>query len=71
MWNNFSFGSTLSSVVSNADIELKIEALSKYKSQTKKLYGTETLIRGLANFRGIQISEEYAEAFEVIRWIIR
>jgi len=71
MWNNFSFGSTLSSVVNNADIELKIEALSKYKSQTKKLYGKETLIRGLANFRGIQISEEYAEAFEVIRWIIR
>lgn len=71
MWNNFSFGSTLFSVVKNADIELKIAALSEYKSQYKKLYAKESLIRGLANFRGIQISEKYAEAFEVIRWIMK
>ena len=70
MWNNYSFGSTLLSVVSEKDIKLKIAALDQYKSQSKKLYAKEKLIKGLANFRGLQISTEYAEAFEVIRWII-
>jgi len=70
MWNNFSFGSTLFYIVNNADIELKLAALSEYKSPNIKLYAKETLVRGLANFRGIQISEEYAEVFEVIRWIM-
>jgi len=71
MWNNFSFGSTLLSVVSKDDIDLKISALNQYKSQSKKLYAKEKLIKGLANFRGLQISTEYAEAFEVIRWILK
>ena len=71
MWNNFSFGSTLLSVVSEDDISLKILALDEYKSQSKKLYAKEKLIKGLANFRGLQINEEYAEAFEVIRWIMK
>ena len=71
MWNNFSFGSTLLSVVSEDDISLKIIALDEYKSQSKKLYAKEKLIKGLANFRGLQINEEYAEAFEVIRWIMK
>ena len=71
MWNNFSFGSALLSIVSKEDIELKISALDQYKSQSKKLYAKEKLIKGLANFRGLQISTEYAEAFEVIRWIMK
>ena len=71
MWNNFSFGSTLLSVVTEEDIKLKIKAVDEYKSQSKKLYAKEKLIKGLANFRGLQISTEYAEAFEVIRWIIK
>jgi len=71
IWNNFSFGSTLLSVVSKDDIKLKIAALNQYKSQSKKLYAKEKMIKGLANFRGLQISTEYAEAFEVIRWIIK
>lgn len=71
MWNNFSFGSTLLSVVSEEDIKLKIKAVDEYKSQSKKIYAKEKLIKGLANFRGLQISTEYAEAFEVIRWIIK
>ena len=70
MWNNFSFGSTLLSVVSKDDIDLKFSALNQYKSQAKKLYAKDKMIKGLANFRGLQISTEYAEAFEVIRWIL-
>ena len=71
MWNNYSFGSTLFSIVNEKDIDLKIAALDEYKSQYKRLYTKEKLIMGHANFRGLQISEEYAEAFEVIRWIMK
>ena len=71
MWNNFSFGSTLLSIVEEKDIVRKIEAVDQYKSQVKRFYAKEKLIKGLANFRGLQVSAEYAEAFEVIRWILR
>jgi LmbE family N-acetylglucosaminyl deacetylase len=71
MWNNYSFGSTLFSVVTENDIQNKIDAVDEYKSQQKRFYAKDKLIRGLANYRGLQISEEYAEAFEVIRWILR
>lgn len=71
MWNNFSFDSTCFITVNKQHIQKKIRALDKYKSQAKKFHIKEKLITGLANYRGLQISEEYAEAFEVIRWIIK
>jgi hypothetical protein len=37
----------------------------KYRS-----YLSEEFIRGLARTRGTQIETAYAEAFEVIRWVI-
>lgn len=71
MWNNFSFDSTLFSVVREEHIQAKIDAVDEYKSQHKRFYAKEKLIKGLANYRGLQISENYAEAFEVIRWILK
>jgi len=71
MWNNFSFDSTCFITVNKQHIQKKIRALDKYKSQAKKFHTKEKLITSLANYRGLQISEEYAEAFEVIRWIIK
>lgn len=71
MWNNYSFGSTLFSVVEENHIFSKIQALREYQSQAQRFYATDRLVRGLANFRGLQIKEEFAEAFEVIRWIMR
>ena len=71
MWNNFSFSSTCSIVVSEENINTKINALKEYKSQSHRFYAKDKLVKGLANYRGLQISKEYAEAFEVIRWIIQ
>lgn len=71
MWNNFTFSSTCFIKVNEKHIQTKIKALDEYKSQNHRFYAKEKLINGLANYRGLQISEEYAEAFEVIRWIIR
>ena len=71
MWNNFSFSSTCFYIVNENQIQRKIDAIAEYKSQAHKFNCQEKLVKGLANFRGLQISAEYAEAFEVIRWIVR
>ena len=70
MWNNFSFHSTCSIVVQERHLEKKLKALKQYESQQHRFYARENMVYGLANFRGLQISQEYVEAFEVIRWII-
>lgn len=71
MWNNYSFNTTSFFVVDQRHIEAKIKAIAEYKSQQHRFYAKEEFIKGLANYRGLQVSEKYAEAFEVIRWIIR
>ena len=70
MWNNFSFNSSCLIRINETHIQNKIDAIGEYKSQAKRFYAAEKMVKGLANFRGLQISTEYAEAFEVIRWII-
>ncbi len=71
MWNNFAFNTTCFYVVNQNQIKKKIQALNKYLSQEHRFYAKEKLVNGLANYRGLQISKEYAEAFEIIRWIIK
>ena len=71
MWNNFSCNSTAFSVVKKEHIEKKIKSIEQYESQTKRFYAKEEMIKGAANYKGLQISAEYVEAFEVIRWILR
>lgn len=70
IWNNFTFSSQCFIELDEEDIVKKVEAMECYQSQSKRLYAKDKLIRGVANYRGLQASVEYAEAFEVIRWII-
>ena len=51
------------------DMERKIEALAAYASQSDRPYAGEDFIRSLARVRGLQAGCEYAESYEVIRWI--
>jgi len=69
-WNNLNFDTTCFIHLSENEIQTKVKAIQQYKSQKDKLYATERFIKGLAHTRGVQIGTEYAEAFEVIRWII-
>jgi len=69
-WNMLSFNTTCFVHLSEQEIKIKIKAVRKYKSQKNRLYTTEKFIKSLAHTRGVQIGTEYAEAFEVIRWII-
>lgn len=51
-------------------VDLKVQHIALYASQSGKPYVAERHVRALASVRGIQVGAEYAEAFEVIRWVI-
>ncbi|NPV14193.1 PIG-L family deacetylase [candidate division WOR-3 bacterium] len=50
-------------------IQRKIESLASYQSQRFRSYTSEDFIRSLARVRGVQAGVQFAEAFEVVRWI--
>lgn len=49
------------------DVKKKIAAIQEYKSQIHRPYCSARYIEGWTHGRGVQIGEEFAEAFEVIR----
>jgi LmbE family N-acetylglucosaminyl deacetylase len=69
--NNLNFHTHLFSLIDRTDVEKKIASLMCYKSQADKTYLSADFVTSLARVRGAQIGQEYAEAFEVIRWIIK
>lgn len=69
-WNNLDFRTSCFVTLDERHLELKIEALACYKSQTHRSYASAPFIRGLSVTRGTQIGTRNAEAFEVIRWVI-
>lgn len=69
-YNNLNFSTNLFVVLEEEHVSKKVQALKCYKSQARKIYATPDFIRGLARVRGTQIGVKYAEAFEVICWVI-
>jgi len=69
-WNNITFNTLAFIPLNDEHIERKIDALKCYEIQKYRKYLNPEFIRGLAQTRGTQINEKYAEAFEVIRWVI-
>lgn len=69
-WNNLDFRTSCFIEISELELEKKIEALLKYKSQQHRSYANADFIRCLAVTRGVQIGKRYAEAYEVARWVI-
>jgi LmbE family N-acetylglucosaminyl deacetylase len=69
-WNNFSFSTSSFIHLNENDIQTKVSALQAYQSQAHRPYSDEDFIRSLARTRGVQIGTRYAEAFELVRWII-
>jgi len=51
------------------DVDKKIEACQCYKSQSHQTYMKPENIEALARVRGTTLRTEFAEAFEVVRWI--
>lgn len=69
-WNNLIFHTRCFTLLEERHIVSKIEALKEYKSQAHRPYANEEFIRALARTRGVQINTQYAECFDVIRWIL-
>lgn len=70
IWNNLSFNTTCFVRLEEHHLRNKIMALKMYKSQKDRDYFSPDFITSLAITRGVQIGTKYAEAFEVIRWVI-
>jgi LmbE family N-acetylglucosaminyl deacetylase len=70
IWNNLSFNTTCFIKLEDKHIQKKIVALKEYKSQAGRDYISDEFILSLARTRGVQIGCQFAEAFEVIRWIL-
>ncbi len=71
-WNHVTFSNQMFVKLKKRHLNEKMTLLNCYHSQVVKnrAYFSEEFIFGLAKMRGVQINSEYAEAFEVIRWII-
>lgn len=50
-------------------IQKKIEALKMHKTQNRKPYMDEEVIKAKARYRGFQAKVRYAEGFVVYRWV--
>jgi LmbE family N-acetylglucosaminyl deacetylase len=68
-WNNVTFDTECFIKLEKRHVDSKILALTAYESQRHRTYLNENFIRSLATIRGVQITSEFAEAFEVIRWV--
>jgi len=70
-WNNMTFTTSSFVILSPENLQAKVDALNEYQSQAHRPYASENFVRSLATTRGVQIGTNYAEAFDVLRWIIK
>ncbi len=69
-WNNIDFSNQCFGVVTQEDLEKKVNSLGAYNSQKMRRYMDREFVFGLARTRGVQAGVDFAEVFEVVRWIL-
>jgi LmbE family N-acetylglucosaminyl deacetylase len=69
-WNNLTFTTSSFVHLTEKHVQIKVDALAEYRSQARRAYSDEDFLRSVARTRGVQIGTRYAEAFNVVRWII-
>lgn len=69
-WNNITFHTRHFVFLKERHVAKKFEALRCYCSQAKRHYVNKDFIYGLARTRGVQLGTQFAEAFDVIRWVL-
>nr|WP_294858267.1 PIG-L deacetylase family protein [uncultured Fluviicola sp.] len=69
-WNNLSFTTSSFVHLDEKHVQTKVNALREYQSQAHRPYSDEDFLRSVARTRGVQIGTKYAEAFNIVRWII-
>jgi hypothetical protein len=70
-WNQFQSNPTFFVELNESDIECKKDAINSYVTQKKRSFFGNNILIDLARVRGKQVEVDYAECFEVIRWISR
>lgn len=70
-WNNLDFRTSCFVELAEGDLQKKIDSVAKYQSQEGRAYANAQYLQALAMVRGVQVGLNYAEAFEVVRWIMR
>ena len=68
-WNNLTFDTNFFISLEERHVRKKQEALRCYESQQSRPYASPDFIRSLAITRGVQISRQYAEVFQSVRFI--
>lgn len=69
-WNNLHFKSNFHLKLTKAELDKKWDAIQAYESQGIRAYKSKAFFEGLARVRGMQVGAEFAEAFELIRWVL-
>ena len=71
-WNHVSFDTNLFIKLDEKHMNKKFELIKNYKTQFEegRKYFSKEYVFGLAKVRGIQCNSDYAEAFEIIRWMM-
>jgi LmbE family N-acetylglucosaminyl deacetylase len=69
-WNNIVFETRCFIPLEERHVRKKVEALRCYESQKRRAYLNEEFVWSLARMRGTQIEGGYAEAYEVLRWVM-
>ncbi len=68
-WNNLESKLQFFNGVNDNQVQLKREALSEFNSQKGRFYSGPDKVETILKFRGLQANLDFAEAFEVLRWI--
>ena len=69
-WNNLNFSHQAYVRLEKRHVDKKVRALACYESQGHRNYTNEDYIRNVALTRGIDVGRDFAEVFEVYRWIL-
>jgi N-acetylglucosamine malate deacetylase 1 len=69
-WNTITFHTQGFIKLEQSHLDKKIYAIQAYDSQRHRAYSSEDFIRSWAKTRGTQIGAQYAEAFEITRWVL-
>jgi len=69
LWMNQSFSPLMYVPISAADLEAKQAMVGRYATQSGKAYTDVEHVRSRAVVRGAQCDSQFAEAFEIVRWI--
>ena len=68
-WNNFAYTSYVYVSLEKRHLEKKLAALALYETQKNRSYSSAEFVKSLAILRGGQIKKQFAESFELLRFL--